>query len=46
VTIACASTDTFAGISSESMPMFIGGQLLGALVAAPFARWSLDRAPN
>jgi glycerol uptake facilitator-like aquaporin len=46
VTIARATTDTFAGISPESVPMFIGGQLIGALVAVFFARWMLGRVPT
>ena len=43
VTIARAATDTFAGISPESVPMFIGGQLLGGLVAVCLARWLLSQ---
>jgi glycerol uptake facilitator-like aquaporin len=44
VTIARATTDTFAGISPESVPMFIVGQLLGGFVAVRLARWLLARA--
>jgi glycerol uptake facilitator-like aquaporin len=43
VTIARATTGTFAGISPESVPMFIGGQVLGGLVALLLARWVLGR---
>ncbi len=39
VTFARAMTDTFAGISPQSVPLFIGGQLLGAGAATLFARW-------
>jgi len=45
VTIARATTDTFAGISPESVPMFIGGQLIGGVAAVLLARWMLGRAP-
>jgi len=45
VTLARATTDTFAGISPQSVPMFIGGQLLGGLAAVLFTRWMLGRAP-
>src|SRR5690349_2189683 len=34
VTLARALTDTFAGISPRSVPMFLSGQLLGAIAAA------------
>lgn len=43
VTIARAATDTFAGISPQSVPMFIGGQVLGGFVAVWLARWLLIR---
>jgi len=45
VTFARAMTDTFAGISPSSVPLFIGGQISGALVAALFGRWLLGRCP-
>ena len=41
VTLARAMTDTFAGISPESVPLFIAGQVLGAAAATLFARWML-----
>jgi len=41
VTFARAMTDTFAGISPESVPLFIAGQVLGAAAATLFARWML-----
>jgi glycerol uptake facilitator-like aquaporin len=43
VTLARATTDTFAGISPESVPMFIAGQLVGGLAAVSLARWVLGR---
>jgi glycerol uptake facilitator-like aquaporin len=39
VTFARAMTDTFAGISPRSVPLFVGGQLLGGAAATLFARW-------
>jgi len=42
VTLARATTDTFAGISPQSVPMFIGGQIIGSAAAAIFARWLLE----
>jgi glycerol uptake facilitator-like aquaporin len=39
VTFARAMTDTFAGISPESVPLFVCGQLVGAGSATVFARW-------
>jgi glycerol uptake facilitator-like aquaporin len=39
VTIARALTDTFAGISPTSVPLFLCGQLLGALFAVLVTRW-------
>jgi len=44
VTLARAMTDTFAGISPESVPLFIAGQLLGGAAATVFARWILAEA--
>ncbi len=41
VTFARAMTDTFAGISPRSVPLFVGGQLLGGVTATLFARWLL-----
>ena len=39
VTLARAMTNTFAGISPESVPLFIGGQILGGMAATLFVRW-------
>ena len=41
VTFARAMTDTFAGISPSSVPLFIGGQIVGAVAATLFGRWLL-----
>lgn len=41
VTFARAMTDTFAGISPESVPLFVCGQLIGGLAATLFTRWLL-----
>ena len=41
VTFARAMTDTFAGISPSSVPLFIGGQIAGAIAAILFGRWLL-----
>jgi glycerol uptake facilitator-like aquaporin len=41
VTVARAMTDTFAGISPRSAPLFILGQAIGGAAAALFARWLL-----
>jgi len=41
VTFARALTDTFAGISPGSVPLFICGQLAGGAAATLFARWLL-----
>jgi len=41
VTFARAMTDTFAGISPRSVPLFVLGQSLGGAAAALFARWLL-----
>ena len=43
VTLARAMTDTFAGISPGSVPLFVGGQLLGGVAATLFGRWLLGR---
>lgn len=39
VTLARSLSDTFAGIAPTSVPLFIGGQLAGALAAAGFFTW-------
>jgi glycerol uptake facilitator-like aquaporin len=39
VTLARAMTDTFAGISPQSVPLFVCGQSLGGAGAALLARW-------
>ena len=39
VTFARAMTDTFAGISPHSVPLFICGQLIGGTIATLFGRW-------
>lgn len=45
VTIARALSDTFAGVAPESAPLFIAGQIAGALVAAGLFGWLLrDKA--
>ena len=41
VTFARAMTDTFAGISPQSVPLFISGQMIGAVTATLFVRWLL-----
>ena len=41
VTFARATTDTFAGISPRSVPLFVCGQLIGGAIATVFARWLL-----
>jgi glycerol uptake facilitator-like aquaporin len=41
VTFARAMTDTFAGISPRSVPLFVLGQSLGGAAAALFVRWLL-----
>jgi glycerol uptake facilitator-like aquaporin len=41
VTLARAMTDTFSGISPSSVPLFVGGQILGGAGATLFARWLL-----
>jgi glycerol uptake facilitator-like aquaporin len=41
VTFARAITDTFAGISPQSVPLFVAGQLMGGALATLFARWLL-----
>jgi glycerol uptake facilitator-like aquaporin len=39
VTLARSTTDTFAGISPESVPLFLAGQVSGAFVALLLSRW-------
>jgi len=39
VTLARSMTNTFAGISPDSVPLFIGGQLAGGVAASAFSRW-------
>ncbi|HTO43591.1 MAG TPA: MIP/aquaporin family protein [Burkholderiales bacterium] len=39
VTLARSMTNTFAGISPDSVPLFIGGQLAGGIAATAFSRW-------
>ena len=41
VTLARAVTNTFAGISPQSVPLFIAGQVFGGIAATLFARWLL-----
>jgi glycerol uptake facilitator-like aquaporin len=41
VTFARATTNTFAGISPDSVPLFVGGQIVGGVAATVFARWLL-----
>jgi glycerol uptake facilitator-like aquaporin len=41
VTLARAATNTFAGISPSSVPLFVGGQVVGGAAATVFARWLL-----
>ena len=41
VTLARAATDTFSGISPQSVPVFITAQLAGGAAAAFCARWLL-----
>lgn len=46
VTLARAATDTFAGISPQSVPLFIAGQFVGGATAALLARWLLQSHPS
>jgi glycerol uptake facilitator-like aquaporin len=39
VTFARAMTDTFAGISPQSVPLFVAGQMTGGVLAMLFAHW-------
>lgn len=45
VTLARAMTDTFAGISPQSVPLFVAAQVGGGGTAALFARWLLNGYP-
>ena len=45
VTLARSLTDTFAGISPDSIVLFIGGQLVGGVAATFLARWMCGRMP-
>ena len=42
VTVARALSNTFAGIAPASAPLFIGGQILGAIAAAATCRWLFE----
>jgi glycerol uptake facilitator-like aquaporin len=44
VTIARSMTDTFAGIAPGDAPMFVGAQIVGALVGMLLMTWLLDPA--
>ncbi len=44
ITIARSLSDTFAGIAPAHVPAFVVAQLLGAIVAAPTARWLFKSA--
>jgi glycerol uptake facilitator-like aquaporin len=46
VTLARAFTHTFAGIAPGSVPMFVAGQLAGALLAALFVGWLCVSEPQ
>jgi glycerol uptake facilitator-like aquaporin len=39
VTFARAMTDTFAGISPQSVALFVAGQMTGGVLAMLFAHW-------
>jgi glycerol uptake facilitator-like aquaporin len=45
VTFARAMTDTFAGISPHSVPLFVAAQMLGGAAGALFTRWLLGGNP-
>lgn len=45
VTLARGLTDTFAGIAPHSIPLFIAGQLAGALLALAVFGWLLAEDP-
>ncbi|HEY8617625.1 MIP/aquaporin family protein [Phenylobacterium sp.] len=46
VTVARSFSDTFAGISPSSAPVFIGAQLVGALLALGLFGWLLRPEPS
>lgn len=46
VTIARAMTDTFAGITPDSVPPFLLGQVVGATLAVLFCNWILGKASD
>ncbi|MFM9936037.1 MAG: MIP/aquaporin family protein [Novosphingobium sp.] len=46
VTLARSLTDTFAGIAPASVPLFITGQLAGALLALAVFGWLLAQEPS
>ena len=43
VTLARAMTNTFAGISPQSVPLFVCGQIFGGAAATLLARWLVRR---
>lgn len=45
VTLARGLTDTFAGIAPQSIPLFIAGQVAGALIALAVFGWLLAEDP-
>jgi glycerol uptake facilitator-like aquaporin len=45
VTIARALTNSFSGIRPMDAPMFIGAQIVGALLAVGFCDWLLKKPP-
>ncbi|PTT77417.1 aquaporin family protein, partial [Pseudomonas sp. HMWF010] len=45
VTLARSLTDTFAGIAPASVPGFLLGQAVGAILAALFIPWLLTETP-
>ena len=45
VTLARSLTDSFAGIAPASVPLFIAGQLAGALLALAVFGWLLAEEP-
>jgi glycerol uptake facilitator-like aquaporin len=46
VTVARSLSDTFAGIAPASVPMFMAGQLAGALCALGFFGWMMREEPQ
>jgi glycerol uptake facilitator-like aquaporin len=43
VTLARAMTGTFTGIAPQSVALFVGGQIIGAVAATPLAGWLTGR---